>query len=94
MPWDPNWPPGQTGDHNIAPLGRTHHRAKTHLAYRLRQLGPGYYLWTTPHGLHRRVDADGTHVLDDLQANELLLGEELDRALERIATERGIVLSH
>lgn len=94
VPWDPHGPPGQTGDHNIAPLGRTHHRAKTHLAYRLRQLGPGDYLWTTPHGLHRRVDADGTHVLDDLQANELLFGAELDRALEQIATEHGVVLSH
>jgi hypothetical protein len=94
VPWDPHGPPGQTGDHNIAPLGRTHHRAKTHLAYRLRQLGPGDYVWTTPHGLHRRVDATGTHVLDDVQANQLILGEELDGALERIALEHGVVLSH
>ena len=33
-PYDPHGPPGQTGDHNAAPLGRRHHRAKTHLAYR------------------------------------------------------------
>jgi hypothetical protein len=31
-----------TGD--VFPLGRRHHRAKTHLAYRLCQLGPGRYL--------------------------------------------------
>jgi hypothetical protein len=93
VPWDPHGPPGQTGDHNIAPLGRTHHRAKTHLAYRLRQLGPGDYVWTTPHGLHRRVDATGTHVLDDLEVNQLLFGDALERALERIAAEQGIVLS-
>jgi hypothetical protein len=94
VPWQANGPPGQTGDHNVAPLGRTHHRAKTHLAYRLRQLGPGDYLWTTPHGLHRRVDAAGTHVVDDVQAHQLLLGEELDRALERIAAEHGLALTH
>ena len=64
--WDPHGPPGQTGDHNAAPLGRTHHRAKTHLGYRLRQLGPGDYLWRTPHGLHRHVDATGTHVIDEV----------------------------
>jgi hypothetical protein len=93
VPWDPHGPPGQTGDHNCAPLGRTHHRAKTHLAYRLRQLGPGDYLWTTPHGLHRRVDETGTHVLDDLQANEVLLGDALDSALEQVAAEHGIALS-
>ncbi|HRD62840.1 MAG TPA: HNH endonuclease, partial [Nocardioides sp.] len=62
-PYKPNGPPGQTGDHNAAPLGRRHHRAKTHLGYRVRQLGPGTYLWRTPHGLLRLVDRDGTHVL-------------------------------
>jgi hypothetical protein len=93
VPWDPDGPPGQTGDHNVAPLGRTHHRAKTHLPYRLRQLGPGKYLWTTPHGLHRHVDEAGTHVVDDLQANQLILGDALDLALEQIALEHGIALS-
>lgn len=90
VPFDPGGPPGQTGDHNIAPLSRTHHRAKTHLAYRLDQLGPGEYVWTTPHGLHRHVDHTGTHVLDDQAANTLLLGDELDRALERLAAAHGI----
>jgi hypothetical protein len=64
QPYDPNGPPGQTGDLNHAPLGRRSHRAKTHLGYRLWQLGPGTYLWRTPHGLHRLVDGLGTHDLD------------------------------
>ncbi len=54
-------PPGQTGDHNTAPLTRPSHRATTHLGYRLEQLGPYRYRWTTPHGLCRTVDHTGTH---------------------------------
>lgn len=60
-PYDADGPPGQTGDHNLAPLGRRHHRIKTHLAYRVEQIGPTTYRWTTPHGLVRWVDAFGTH---------------------------------
>ncbi|HRD61732.1 MAG TPA: hypothetical protein PL137_12560, partial [Nocardioides sp.] len=67
-PYKPNGPPGQTGDHNAAPLGRRHHRAKTHLNYRVRQLGPGTYLWRTPHGLYRLVDPTGTYRLDTGQS--------------------------
>ncbi|HRD62471.1 MAG TPA: hypothetical protein PL137_16310, partial [Nocardioides sp.] len=63
-PYKPNGPPGQTGDHNAAPLGRRHHRAKTHLGYTCRQLGPGVYLWRTPHGLLRLVDRTGTYRLE------------------------------
>ena len=55
--------PGQTGDHNLQPLGRTGHRAKTHAGYRVRQLGPGTYVWRTPHHLYRLVDSHGTAVL-------------------------------
>jgi hypothetical protein len=62
-PYEPHGPPGQTGDHNHAPLGRRNHRAKTHLGYRLWQLGPNRYLWRTPHGLWRVVDGSGTHVV-------------------------------
>jgi hypothetical protein len=65
-------PPGQTGDHNHAPLGRRHHRAKTHLGYRLHQLALGRYLWQTPHGLWRLVDPTGTHPIDDWTAQRLL----------------------
>ena len=60
-PFNPHGPPGQTGDHNLAPLGRRHHRIKTHLAYKVEQLGPTTYRWTTPHGLIRWVDPTGTH---------------------------------
>ena len=63
-PYDPHGPPGQTGDHNHAPLGRRSHRAKTHLGYRVWQLGPNRYVWRTPHGLWRVVDGSGTHVVD------------------------------
>lgn len=59
-PYDSNGPPGQTGDHNDAPLARRHHRAKTHLGYRLVQLAPGAYRWVTPHGLGRVVTPRGT----------------------------------
>ncbi|MCR1782069.1 hypothetical protein KVF89_05940 [Nocardioides carbamazepini] len=34
-PYDTHGPPGQTGDHNDTPLTRHHHRAKTHLEYRV-----------------------------------------------------------
>jgi hypothetical protein len=68
-PYEPNGPPGQTGDRNHAPLRRRHHRAKTHLAYELHQLGLGRYLWRTPHGLWRLVDGSGTHVFDERTAS-------------------------
>jgi hypothetical protein len=80
-------PDGQTGDDNAAPLSRTHHRAKTHLGYRVRQLGPDDYVWRTPHNLYRRVDATGTHTIDADLAEELPRSDALHRALDRI--ERG-----
>ena len=83
-PFDAHGPPGQTGDHNAAPLSRRHHRAKTHLAYRSRQLGPARYLWRSPHGLERLVDATGTHQLDPAQALQLAHPGALDAALARI----------
>jgi hypothetical protein len=58
--FDPHGPPGQTGDHNDAPLTRKHHRAKTHAGYQLKQLGLGTYRWVTPHGLGRLVTRTGT----------------------------------
>jgi len=64
VPYDPGGPPGQTGDHNVAPLTRRHHRAKTHLGYTVEQLDRATYLWTTPHGLQRLVDHTGTHLMD------------------------------
>jgi len=68
-PYDPDGPPGQTGDHNDAPLDRHSHRAKTHLGYTVEQLGPATYLWTTPAGLLRLVNPTGTHPLTEDQAD-------------------------
>jgi hypothetical protein len=82
--YDAFGPPGQTGDHNAAPLGRRHHRAKTHLAYRSRQLALGRYLWRTPHGRRYLVDAAGTHQIDLAQAIELEHPGVIDRALDQI----------
>ena len=91
-PFDAHGPPGQTGDHNAAPLGRRHHRAKTHLAYRCQQLGLAGYLWRSPHGLERLVDATGTHEADPAQALELAHPGALEAALERI--EAGVREDH
>ena len=63
-PYDNDGPPGQTGNHNSAPLRRTHHRWKTFGGYRCRQAGPGRYLWATPHGHYYLRDHTGTHRLD------------------------------
>ncbi|MCR1775340.1 hypothetical protein KWG65_21350, partial [Nocardioides daeguensis] len=49
--------------HNDTPLGRHHHRAKTHLGYTVLQLGPDRWIWATPHGLYRLVTTTGTTVL-------------------------------
>ena len=57
-------PPGQTGTHNSGPLGRRHHRWKTHAGYRSRQSGHGRYIWETPHGLTLLVDHRGTRPVD------------------------------
>ncbi|UDY24818.1 hypothetical protein [Nocardioides sp. Kera G14] len=65
VPPDAGGPPGQTGDHNDAPLSRHSHRAKTHLNYQVEQLGPDAYLWTTPHGLIRLVNNRGTHKITE-----------------------------
>jgi hypothetical protein len=64
--------PGQTGDHNAAPLSRTNHCAKTHLGYQVHQLGLGTYLWRTPRGLYRLVDHTGTTVLDEDVGDDLI----------------------
>ena len=82
-PYDENGPPGQTRDDNDAPLGRTHHRSKTHLRYRVKQTALDQYRWITPHGLVRRVDRTGTHRSDLGEA----CSEAVDDALERLAAE-------
>ncbi len=65
----PAGPPGQTGDHNDAPLTRFHHRAKTHDAYTVDQLGLGAYRWVTRHGLARIVTPRGTRKIELLRNN-------------------------
>ncbi|MFD0808200.1 hypothetical protein ACFQ0K_19060 [Nocardioides caeni] len=70
VPPDDGGPPGQTGDHNDAPVGRTDHRAKTHLAYQVKQLGLGAYRWETPHGLARIVTGQGTRRIQLLKTTD------------------------
>ena len=69
-------PPGplraRTGTHNSGPLGRRHHRWKTHAGFRARQCGENRYVWLTPHGLAFLVDHTGTHRLDPEQARTML----------------------
>jgi hypothetical protein len=43
-------PPGQTRPANLAPLCRTHHRAKTHGGWSGLRLDDGSYRWTSPTG--------------------------------------------
>lgn len=62
----------QTGSHNSGPLGRRHHRWKTHAGYRSRQCGQGRYVWISPHGLAFIVDHRGTHRIDPRHAREIL----------------------
>ena len=72
-PYADTGPPGrQTGSHNSGPLGRRHHRWKTHAGYRSRQCGDGRYVWLTPHGLAFLVDHLGTRRIDPGHARQML----------------------
>jgi hypothetical protein len=64
-PYDPQGPPGQTGMHNSGPLGRRHHRWKTHAGYVSRQCGTSRWVWRTPHSRYYLVDQRGTRVLSE-----------------------------
>jgi hypothetical protein len=68
-PFDRDGPPGQTGMHNSAPLGRRHHRWKTHAVSR--QCGASRWVWRTPHSRYYLVDHRGTHRLDPEQGTML-----------------------
>ena len=72
IPYDDTGPPGQTGTHNSGPLGRRHHRFKTHAGYRPRQCGQGRYVWQTPHGLAYLVDHRGTRRISAKHAQMIL----------------------
>ncbi len=63
-PYDPDGPPGQTGMHNSGPLGRRHHRWKTHAGYVSRQCGTSRWVWRTPHRRYYLVDHRGTRRLE------------------------------
>ncbi len=65
-------PPDQTGSHNSGPLGRRHHRWKTHAGYEARQCGEGRYVWLSPHGLGFLVDHAGTHRIHPEDARMIL----------------------
>ncbi len=71
--YDDTGPPKarQTGSHNSGPLGRRHHRWKTHAGYRSRQCGDGRYVWLTPHGLAFLVDHLGTRRIDPEKARAM-----------------------
>jgi len=56
--------PGPTQTSNLAALCRTHHRLKTHTAWRYETTAPGAFEWTSPHGHHYRRDHTGTTALD------------------------------
>ncbi len=67
-------PTGQTGMHNLAPLGRLHHRLKTNGGWAMLHPEPGVYLWRSPHSHWFRVDGAGTHHLGrDVALDEHLL---------------------
>ncbi|SDL35864.1 DUF222 domain-containing protein [Tessaracoccus oleiagri] len=51
---------GQTGMHNLGPLSRRSHRAKTHGGWRLTQPEPGVFHWRSPAGYEYLVTATGT----------------------------------
>ncbi|UFN45044.1 hypothetical protein [Nocardioides okcheonensis] len=73
-PYDDTGPPArpQTGSHNSGPLGRRHHRWKTHAGYRSRQCGDGRYVWTTPDGMAFLVDHLGTHRIHPDRARAII----------------------
>ncbi|RYB88489.1 hypothetical protein EUA06_21070 [Nocardioides glacieisoli] len=65
-------PPGQTGSHNSGPLGRRHHRWKTHAGYTARQCGEGRYVLLSPHGLAFLIDHTGTHPVHPEKARMII----------------------
>ncbi|MFT4009208.1 MAG: HNH endonuclease signature motif containing protein [Nocardioidaceae bacterium] len=54
---------GQTRPGNLTPLGRSHHRIKTHGDWRHLTHEDGTELWRTPTGYWTQVDQHGTHRL-------------------------------
>ncbi len=73
-------PAGQTGLHNLGPLGRAEHRFKTHGRLGVRQPIPNVYIWRTRFGRTLVTDSAGTH--------DLGIGEAAD-TVWRIARASG-----
>ncbi|MDT0186598.1 HNH endonuclease signature motif containing protein [Microbacterium sp. ARD31] len=59
--------PGPTTTSNLACLCRSHHRLKTHTAWRYRMVAPGVFEWTSPHGHHYRRDHSGSSPIAEAQ---------------------------
>ena len=55
---------GDTSTDNLACLCRLHHILKTHTAWSYQRIGPGEYLWRTPHGHHLLRTTTGTIAVD------------------------------
>jgi hypothetical protein len=79
LPMDQGGPPGQTHPDNTGPLGRHHHRVRTHAAgWRHHQPLPGLYYWRTPTGRWHVVDHTGTRPLGT--TTPLLVAQLRERA--------------
>jgi hypothetical protein len=52
--------PGQSRMGNYGPMGRFHHRVKTHGRWQVAQPFDGIYVWRDPHGHYYLVDHTGT----------------------------------
>ncbi|MBB6626836.1 hypothetical protein H5V45_05835 [Nocardioides sp. KIGAM211] len=83
-------PPGQTGLDTSQPLGRTAHRAKTHLGYQVTPVPGGGTLWRTPHGLVRVTDRRGTHWITASDAAALTGPDPLQRVLVQLMIEHRV----
>jgi hypothetical protein len=71
VPPEAGGPPGQTSLDNLAPLGRTSHRVKTHgRGWTTRNPLFGLHLWRTPHGYCFQRDATGTVPLGKMTPEE------------------------
>jgi hypothetical protein len=95
VPPDRGGPPGQTGIHNSGPLGRRHHRWKTHAGYRSRQSGHGRYAWLTPHGMGYLVDHRGTRRIDPDHARMISRRDpsRADPPLAQVADGLGVAVT-
>ena len=63
IPLDRGGPPGQTGQHNLGPFSRNHHRVVTFAGWRKRQPSPGTYLFRSPNGYVYLTTNQGTLAL-------------------------------